>query len=126
MKMAKATPWDHTPVGLEDAGGSRALRSRTPLHCAASCNSVHLCKQLVESGAAIFASTISDIETAADKCEEMEEGYMQCSQFLYGAWGAAPACACCCWPGSSLFRLGSSPPPRPRHQSRQNGGHAVP
>ncbi|XP_060037092.1 apoptosis-stimulating of p53 protein 1 isoform X2 [Erinaceus europaeus] len=56
----------------------------TPLHCAASCNSVHLCKQLVESGAAIFASTISDIETAADKCEEMEEGYLQCSQFLYG------------------------------------------
>uniref|UniRef100_A0A452VLH9 Protein phosphatase 1 regulatory subunit 13B n=1 Tax=Ursus maritimus TaxID=29073 RepID=A0A452VLH9_URSMA len=55
----------------------------TPLHCAASCNSVHLCKQLVESGAAIFASTISDIETAADKCEEMEEGYIQCSQFLY-------------------------------------------
>nr|XP_045361693.1 apoptosis-stimulating of p53 protein 1 isoform X1 [Camelus bactrianus] len=56
----------------------------TPLHCAASCNSVHLCKQLVESGAAIFASTISDVETAADKCEEMEEGYIQCSQFLYG------------------------------------------
>ncbi|XP_051951935.1 apoptosis-stimulating of p53 protein 1-like isoform X2 [Xyrauchen texanus] len=56
----------------------------TPLHCAASCNSVHLCKQLVESGAAIFATTISDVETAADKCEEMEEGYIQCSQFLYG------------------------------------------
>ncbi|XP_054423749.1 apoptosis-stimulating of p53 protein 1 isoform X2 [Pteronotus mesoamericanus] len=56
----------------------------TPLHCAASCNSVHLCRQLVESGAAVFASTISDIETAADKCEEMEEGYIQCSQFLYG------------------------------------------
>uniref|UniRef100_A0A3P9CIS3 Protein phosphatase 1, regulatory subunit 13Bb n=1 Tax=Maylandia zebra TaxID=106582 RepID=A0A3P9CIS3_9CICH len=48
----------------------------TPLHCAASCNSVHLCKLLVESGAAIFASTISDVETAADKCEEMEEGYL--------------------------------------------------
>ncbi|KAG5857739.1 hypothetical protein ANANG_G00022570 [Anguilla anguilla] len=57
---------------------------RTPLHCAASCNSVHLCKMLVESGAAIFATTISDVETAADKCEEMEEGYIQCSQFLYG------------------------------------------
>lgn len=57
---------------------------RTPLHCAASCNSIHLCKMLVESGAAIFATTISDIETAADKCEEMEEGYTQCSQFLYG------------------------------------------
>ncbi|XP_059771088.1 apoptosis-stimulating of p53 protein 1 isoform X1 [Balaenoptera ricei] len=56
----------------------------TPLHCAASCNSVHLCKQLVESGAAIFASTISDVETAADKCEEAEEGYSQCSQFLHG------------------------------------------
>ncbi|TNN69930.1 Apoptosis-stimulating of p53 protein 1 [Liparis tanakae] len=56
----------------------------TPLHCAASCNSVHLCKMLVESGAAIFATTISDVETAADKCEEMEEGYAQCSQFLYG------------------------------------------
>ncbi|XP_061842922.1 protein phosphatase 1, regulatory subunit 13Ba isoform X4 [Nerophis lumbriciformis] len=56
----------------------------TPLHCAASCNTVHLCKMLVESGAAIFAQTISDVETAADKCEEMEEGYTQCSQFLYG------------------------------------------
>ncbi|KAM9355166.1 apoptosis-stimulating of p53 protein 1-like isoform 2-T2 [Pholidichthys leucotaenia] len=56
----------------------------TPLHCAASCNSLHLCRLLVESGAAILATTISDIETAADKCEEMEEGYAQCSQFLYG------------------------------------------
>ncbi|XP_046712408.1 protein phosphatase 1, regulatory subunit 13Ba isoform X2 [Silurus meridionalis] len=56
----------------------------TPLHCAASCNSVHLCKLLVESGAAIFATTISDVETAADKCEEMENGYVHCSQFLYG------------------------------------------
>lgn len=60
------------------------LPARTPLHCAASCNSVHLCKMLVECGAAIFATTISDTETAADKCEEMEEGYIQCSQFLYG------------------------------------------
>uniref|UniRef100_A0A8C5I5B9 SH3 domain-containing protein n=1 Tax=Gouania willdenowi TaxID=441366 RepID=A0A8C5I5B9_GOUWI len=56
----------------------------TPLHCAASCNSVLLCRMLVESGAAIFASTISDVETAADKCEEMEEGFITCSQFLYG------------------------------------------
>ncbi|MEQ2200495.1 hypothetical protein XENOCAPTIV_030231, partial [Xenoophorus captivus] len=50
----------------------------------------HLCTmQCVQdtttsSRAAIFASTISDVETAADKCEEMEEGYIQCSQFLYG------------------------------------------
>lgn len=57
---------------------------RTPLHCAASCNNVSICKFLVESGAAVFASTYSDMQTAADKCEEMEEGYAQCSQFLYG------------------------------------------
>lgn len=56
---------------------------------------------LVESGAAIFATTISDVETAADKCEEMEEGYSQCSQFLYGGWsrrrpgtGAVPGLTC--------------------------------
>ncbi|XP_043969234.1 apoptosis-stimulating of p53 protein 2-like isoform X2 [Gambusia affinis] len=56
----------------------------TPLHCAASCNNVQVCKFLVESGAAVFAATYSDMQTAADKCEEMEEGYAQCSQFLYG------------------------------------------
>uniref|UniRef100_A0A1A8RXQ9 Tumor protein p53 binding protein, 2 n=1 Tax=Nothobranchius rachovii TaxID=451742 RepID=A0A1A8RXQ9_9TELE len=56
----------------------------TPLHCAASCNNVQLCKFLVESGAAVFASTYSDMQTAADKCEEMEDGYAQCAQFLYG------------------------------------------
>ncbi|XP_075719515.1 apoptosis-stimulating of p53 protein 2 isoform X2 [Rhinoderma darwinii] len=56
----------------------------TPLHCAASCNNVQVCKFLVESGAAVFAMTYSDRQTAADKCEEMEEGYSQCSQFLYG------------------------------------------
>lgn len=56
----------------------------TPLHCAASCNNVQVCKFLVECGAAVFATTYSDRQTAADKCEEMEEGYSQCSQFLYG------------------------------------------
>ncbi|XP_059001963.1 apoptosis-stimulating of p53 protein 2 isoform X2 [Mustela lutreola] len=56
----------------------------TPLHCAASCNNVQVCKFLVESGAAVFATTYSDLQTAADKCEETEEGYTQCSQFLYG------------------------------------------
>lgn len=45
-----------------------------------------MCKFLVESGAAVFAMTYSDMQTAADKCEEMEEGYTQCSQFLYGMW----------------------------------------
>ncbi|KAF3688153.1 Apoptosis-stimulating of p53 protein 2 Bcl2-binding protein [Channa argus] len=56
----------------------------TPLHCAASCNNVQVCKFLVESGAAVFATTYSDMQLAADKCEEMEDGYVQCSQFLYG------------------------------------------
>lgn len=62
------------------------LCNRTPLHCAASCNNVQVCKFLVESGAAVFAATYSDMQTAADKCEEMEEGYTQCSQFLYGVY----------------------------------------
>lgn len=62
------------------------ISHRTPLHCAASCNNVQVCKFLVESGAAVFAMTYSDMQTAADKCEEMEEGYTQCSQFLYGEW----------------------------------------
>ncbi|XP_078727883.1 apoptosis-stimulating of p53 protein 1-like isoform X2 [Lampetra fluviatilis] len=70
----------HTAVNVNAADSD----GWTPLHCAASCNNVHLCKFLVESGAAVFAVTISDSETAADKCEEMEEGYQQCSQFLYG------------------------------------------
>ncbi|KAI4833392.1 hypothetical protein KUCAC02_016298 [Chaenocephalus aceratus] len=56
----------------------------TPLHCAASCNNVQVCKFLVESGTAVFATTYSDMQTAANKCEEMEDGYAQCSQFLYG------------------------------------------
>lgn len=66
------------------------LVHRTPLHCAASCNNVQICKFLVESGAAVFASTYSDMQTAADKCEEMEEGYAQCSQFLYGTTKRRP------------------------------------
>ncbi|XP_061436928.1 apoptosis-stimulating of p53 protein 1-like isoform X2 [Lethenteron reissneri] len=56
----------------------------TPLHCAASCNNVLLCKTLVESGAAIFSTTLSDRQTAADKCELMEDGFQQCSQFMHG------------------------------------------
>uniref|UniRef100_S4RFU9 SH3 domain-containing protein n=1 Tax=Petromyzon marinus TaxID=7757 RepID=S4RFU9_PETMA len=60
----------------------------TPLHCAASCNNVLLCKTLVESGAAIFSTTLSDRQTAADKCELMEDGFQQCSQFMHCAGSA--------------------------------------
>lgn len=40
-------------------------------------------KLLVEHGACIFATTISDQETAAEKCEEDEDGYDGCSEYLY-------------------------------------------
>lgn len=55
----------------------------TPLHCAASCNNLPMVKFLVEHGACVFATTISDQETAADKCEEEEDGYDGCSDYLY-------------------------------------------
>lgn len=55
----------------------------TPLHCAASCNNLSMVKFLVESGACLFASTLSDHETPAEKCEEDEEGYDGCSEYLY-------------------------------------------
>ncbi|XP_046543164.1 LOW QUALITY PROTEIN: apoptosis-stimulating of p53 protein 2-like [Haliotis rubra] len=55
----------------------------TPLHCAASCNNLPMVKFLVEHGACIFATTISDHETAAEKCEEDEDGYDGCSDYLY-------------------------------------------
>ena len=37
---------------------------------------------LVEHGACIYATTIRDNETAAEKCEEEEENYATCSQYL--------------------------------------------
>ncbi|XP_078314634.1 apoptosis-stimulating of p53 protein 2-like isoform X6 [Crassostrea virginica] len=55
----------------------------TPLHCAASCNNIQMVIFLVEHGACIFATTISDHETAAEKCEEDEEGFDGCSDYLY-------------------------------------------
>ncbi|XP_055626581.1 apoptosis-stimulating of p53 protein 1 [Toxorhynchites rutilus septentrionalis] len=55
----------------------------TPLHCAASCNNLSMVKFLVESGACLFAATLSDQETPAEKCEEDEEGFDGCSEYLY-------------------------------------------
>ncbi|XP_046663876.1 apoptosis-stimulating of p53 protein 1 isoform X3 [Homalodisca vitripennis] len=55
----------------------------TPLHCAASCNNLGMVRFLVEHGACIFATTLSDHETAAEKCEEDEEGFDGCSEYLY-------------------------------------------
>lgn len=58
----------------------------TPLHCAASCNNLAMVKFLVESGACLFASTLSDHETPAEKCEEDEEGFDGCSEYLYSKY----------------------------------------
>lgn len=43
-------------------------------------------KFLVESGACLFASTLSDHETPAEKCEEDEEGFDGCSEYLYSMY----------------------------------------
>ena len=59
------------------------LYLRTPLHCAASCNNLPMVRLLVEHGACIYATTTSDQETAAEKCEEDEDGFDGCSQYLY-------------------------------------------
>ncbi|OTF81807.1 ankyrin repeat domain containing protein, partial [Euroglyphus maynei] len=65
-------------VNVQDSDGW------TPLHCAASCNNLTMIKFLVKSGACIFATTFSDLETAAEKCEEEDEGFDGCSQYLFG------------------------------------------
>jgi len=59
---------------------------RTPLHCAASCNNVDMVRLLVENGAAVFAKTISDEETALNKCEENDGSFSACFQYLAGLY----------------------------------------
>lgn len=54
----------------------------TPLHCAASCNDTAICMALVQHGAAIFATTISDGATAIEKCDPYREGYTDCATYL--------------------------------------------
>lgn len=66
--------------------------TRTPLHCAASCNDTAICTALVQHGAAIFATTLSDGATAIEKCDPYREGYADCATYLAGArlrwrWG---------------------------------------
>jgi hypothetical protein len=41
---------------------------------------------LVETGGCLFASTLSDHETPAEKCEEDEEGFDGCSEYLYSEY----------------------------------------
>eukprot|EP00061_Rhincodon_typus_P003922 g21304.t1 len=55
----------------------------TPLHCAASCNDLAICTFLVKKGAAIFSTTLSDGDTAAEKCDRYLDGYEECARFLF-------------------------------------------
>uniref|UniRef100_A0A8R1HRR3 SH3 domain-containing protein n=1 Tax=Caenorhabditis japonica TaxID=281687 RepID=A0A8R1HRR3_CAEJA len=57
----------------------------TPLHCAASCNNLPMVRQLVEGGGCVLASTLSDMETPVEKCEEDEDGYDGCLKYLSAA-----------------------------------------
>ena len=57
----------------------------TPLHCAASCNNLQMVKFLIENGASVYATTVSDNETAIKKCEEDEDGYEACYEYLNNA-----------------------------------------
>jgi hypothetical protein len=72
-----------TQAAYPSCGLLCCLVHRTPLHCAASCNNLAMVRFLVEHGACIFATTLSDHETAAEKCEEDEEGFDGCSEYLY-------------------------------------------
>ncbi|CAJ0582496.1 unnamed protein product, partial [Mesorhabditis spiculigera] len=60
----------------------------TPLHCAASCNHLPMVRLLIESGACLFAATLSDQETPIEKCEEDEDGYDGCLKYMLSALNA--------------------------------------
>lgn len=76
-------------TAADRAPGGRLLTPvstlRTPLHCAASCNDTAICTALVQHGAAIFATTLSDGATAIEKCDPYREGYGDCATYLAGA-----------------------------------------
>lgn len=54
---------------------------------------------LVENGACLFAATLSDHETPAEKCEEDEEGFDGCSEYLYSKL------ACVDFANESVFHI---------------------
>ncbi|EUB59008.1 Apoptotic enhancer 1 protein [Echinococcus granulosus] len=58
----------------------------TPLHCAASCGNVRLARLLVEHGAALHARTLSDHETALEKCDQADAD-AECERYLSAELG---------------------------------------
>lgn len=63
-------------VNVQDSDGW------TPLHCAASCNNLPLVKLLIENNALIYATTTGDFSTPVAKCEQKEEGFEECHNYL--------------------------------------------
>ena len=57
---------------------------RTPLHCAASCNNTAIAQLLVEHGACVFTTALSDHQRPSEKCEPDEDNYESCLHFLQG------------------------------------------
>jgi len=57
---------------------------RTPLHCAASCNNMAIAQLLVQHGACVFATALSDDQRPSEKCEPDEDNYESCFQYLQG------------------------------------------
>jgi len=61
------------------------VNCRTPLHCAASCNNIDVVRLLVENGAAVFTKTVTDEETALNKCGDGDGSFTACLQYLTGS-----------------------------------------
>ena len=57
---------------------------RTPLHCAASCNNTAIAQLLVQHGACVFTTALSDRQKPSEKCEPDEDDFESCLHFLQG------------------------------------------
>ncbi|KAK6030013.1 ankyrin repeat protein [Ostertagia ostertagi] len=72
----------------DEEGYDGCLRYLTCAHNATGTINNGTVRQLVEGGACVLASTLSDMETPVEKCEEDEEGYDGCLRYLTCAHNA--------------------------------------